>query len=167
MTTILGIDPGSRSTGYAFIWVDGSKQGCITHGNISSKEENLCLRLDFIFQKLCQLITLHKPNEAAIEKVFIHQNAQSALKLGQARGAAIVAIAKYNIPIAEYSAKQIKQAAVGYGAAAKSQVQQMMQRIFQLETIPQNDAADALAVALCHGNTRAYHQKIQQAKEKL
>ena len=101
-----------------------------------------------------KFIQQYQPEEAAIEQVFMHKNASSALKLGHARGAAIIAVAEHIDVVAEYSARQIKQAVIGYGAVEKIQVQQMVRRLLNLNEIPQTDAADALAVALCHANSR-------------
>lgn len=152
---ILGVDPGSRITGYAVIWVSGNQQGCITHGTIQLKEPEFSDRLHTIFSQLCDIITTYQPTESAIESVFIKNNVASALKLGQARGAAIVACAHHHLPVAEYSPREIKQASVGYGNADKKQVQEMVKMLFQLTKAPTADAADALAIALCHANHRS------------
>ena len=108
-------------------------------------------RLKVIFEGLSQVISDYMPNVVAIEKIFVHKNIASTLKLGQARGAAIVAAAMQNLTVAEYTPRQIKKTVVGYGGADKAQVQYMMKLIFQLNGLPQADAADALAVACCHG----------------
>ena len=147
---IIGIDPGSRITGYGIIWSKGSQQGCITFGQIKTHADPLNFRLYQIEHELRNLILTYQPNEAAIEQVFTLHNHQSALKLGQARGAALVATAACALYVAEYSARQIKKAVVGYGAANKTQVQHMVYLLLQLEKIPSVDAADALAIALCH-----------------
>lgn len=153
-TIILGIDPGSRITGYGIISVEGKKETYITCGRIQMKSENFCERLHHIHQGIVELIQTYQPEEAAIEQVFVQRNVQSALKLGQARGAAIVAIAQYGIPISEYTARQVKQSCVGYGNADKNQMQLMIQRLFTLKTVPPSDAADALGIALCHAHHR-------------
>lgn len=149
---ILGIDPGSRTTGYGVIKITGTKLSYITSGCIRIQGEKINLRLQQIYQGLSQIINTYQPHEGAIEKIFMSQNAGSALKLGQARGAAIVAVV--DRPLAEYSARQVKQAVVGHGAASKEQVQQMIQVLLNLSGIPQADAADALAVAVCHAHSR-------------
>jgi crossover junction endodeoxyribonuclease RuvC len=154
MTIILGIDPGSRITGYGVIRVEGSRHVYLASGCVRVQDENLPERLRQIFLSLQEIVQTYQPDEAAIEQVFMHQNAGSALKLGQARGAAIVALAATEIKIAEYSARQIKQSVVGFGAAKKEQVQHMVRVLLNLTGIPQVDAADALAVALCHANSR-------------
>jgi crossover junction endodeoxyribonuclease RuvC len=154
MTIILGIDPGSRITGYGVIRVEGTRHIYLTSGCVRVTAENLSERLQQIFLGLQEIMQAHRPHEAAIEQVFMHRNAGSALKLGQARGAAIVAMAATNILVAEYSARQIKQSVVGYGAAKKEQVQHMVRVLLNLTANPQADAADALAVALCHAHSR-------------
>lgn len=148
---ILGIDPGSRTTGYGIIKVVGTKHIYVTSGCIRMKQEDLAERLQDIYRGVSEIIATYQPHEAAIEQVFMH-HADAALKLGQARGAAIVAIA--DRPLGEYSARQVKQSVVGYGAAKKEQVQQMIQTLLNLTGKPQADAADALAVAICHANSR-------------
>lgn len=148
---LLGIDPGSRITGYGIIQVSASKLTYVTSGCIRVNAEELNQRLQNIYLGLSEIIAAYQPDEAAIEQVFMHQNVSSAIKLGQARGAAIVAVASR--PLAEYSARQIKQSVVGYGAAKKDQVQLMVQSLLNLSGKPQADAADALAVAICHAHS--------------
>jgi len=154
---IIGIDPGSRITGYGIIRTEGNNHIHIDSGCIRITADNPGTRLQQIYTGLKTIIQNHQPIEAAIEQVFMHQNPGSALKLGQARGAAIVALA---LPIAEYSARQVKQSVVGYGAAKKEQVQHMVKQLLNLKETLQADAADALAVALCHAHTRLSLQKI-------
>ncbi|MDF3013102.1 MAG: ruvC [Cellvibrio sp.] len=155
MALILGIDPGSRKTGFGIINVIGSKHEYITSGVIRMKDtDELPARLKVIFDSLTQIIEQYCPQEMAIEQVFMAKNASSALKLGQARGAAIVAATAQNVPVSEYEARKVKQSVVGNGAADKLQVQHMIKTLLRLPAAPQEDAADALAVALCHANTR-------------
>jgi crossover junction endodeoxyribonuclease RuvC len=155
MALILGIDPGSRKTGFGIINVIGSKHEYITSGVIRMKDvDELPARLKVIFDSLTQIIEQYCPQEMAIEQVFMAKNASSALKLGQARGAAIVAATAQNVPVSEYEARKVKQSVVGNGAADKLQVQHMVKTLLRLPAAPQEDAADALAVALCHANTR-------------
>lgn len=151
MTTIIGIDPGSRCTGYGVIRVEGNRHLYITSGYLDLTIYPANERLRPIFLGLQEIIQLHQPQEAAIEQVFMHENPGSALKLGQARGAAIVAL---DMPVAEYSARQVKKSVVGNGAAGKEQVQFMVQRLLNIVGKLQPDAADALAVALCHAHAR-------------
>lgn len=153
MTIILGIDPGSRITGFGVVRQQGSKFQYIGSGCIRTPEADLSVKLNTIFNGVSEIITQYQPTTFAIEQVFLAHNPDSALKLGQARGSAIVAATQNELPVFEYSARQIKQSVVGTGAAEKAQVQHMVQHILKLEGKPQADAADALAVAICHGNT--------------
>ncbi|HTM64579.1 MAG TPA: crossover junction endodeoxyribonuclease RuvC [Gammaproteobacteria bacterium] len=152
MTTIIGIDPGSRRTGYGIIQLDGNRNRYITSGYINLTSYPPLDRLRQIYLALKTIIENHQPDEAAIEQVFMHENPNSALKLGQARGAAIVAL---SMPVNEYSARQVKKSVVGHGAAAKDQVQFMVKRLLNITGTLQVDAADALAIALCHAQSRA------------
>lgn len=154
MTIILGIDPGSIRTGFGVIHSEKNKLSHIAHGTIHAKGDNVPARLHYIHRELCNIIAQHCPNEAAIEEVFVKINIQSALKLGQARGAALIAMAQHGLPIAEYSAREIKKTAVGFGAASKEQIQFMVRAQLKLTTNPQADAADALAIAICHAQQR-------------
>lgn len=155
MTTILGIDPGSRVTGYAILKVVKNKQQYIASGCIRVKGKTAAENLGQIYAGLKEIIQTYQPEEAAVEQVFMHKNPSSALKLGQARGAALVACAAHNLVIAEYATRQVKLAVVGYGAAEKNQVQRMVCAMLNLSGKIQADAADALAVAICHANCRA------------
>lgn len=161
MSIILGVDPGSRITGYGIIATEGRGWRYVDSGCIRMKtEETLPERVLTIFQGLSQVIAQWQPTQASVEQVFLSNNADSALKLGQARGAALVAIGHAGISVAEYSARQIKQSVVGTGAADKVQVQHMVMRLLQLQTCPQADAADALAAALCHAHANANMLKM-------
>lgn len=152
MTVIIGIDPGSRRTGYGVIRLEGNQYIYLTSGYLDLTAYPACERLRKIFLGLQEIIHSYQPHEAAIEQVFMHENPNSALKLGQARGAAIVALP---IPVSEYSARQVKKSVVGNGAANKEQVQFMVQRLLNLVSKRlQPDAADALAIALCHAHVR-------------
>ena len=160
MSIILGIDPGSRITGYGVIKKEGRQFVYLGSGCIKAftpikdgEQEDFSQRLQTIFAGVSELIIQFKPELFAIEQVFMGVNPGGALKLGQARGAAIVAATHKDLPVAEYSARQIKQAVVGTGAADKEQVQHMVKNILNLPGTPQADAADALAVALCHGHS--------------
>ncbi|MDK1289994.1 crossover junction endodeoxyribonuclease RuvC [Pseudoalteromonas umbrosa] len=153
MAVILGIDPGSRFTGYGVIEHQGAKFKYLGSGCIKVGEHDFPTRLKMIFQGISQLIEQFSPDSFAIEQVFMAHNPDSALKLGQARGAAIVAATMQNVVVHEYSARQIKQAVVGTGGANKSQVQEMVKRILKLPGTPQADAADALAIAICHAHS--------------
>lgn len=160
MAIILGIDPGSRMTGYGVIRQTGRQitylgSGCINVvRSLKGEEATLADKLKVIHDGVMELIQQFQPTEFAIEQVFMARNPDSALKLGQARGAAIVAAAVSGLPVAEYAARLVKQAVVGTGAADKQQVQHMVMALLKLTHKPQADAADALAVALCHAHMR-------------
>jgi crossover junction endodeoxyribonuclease RuvC len=154
MALILGIDPGSRKTGFGIINYVSGRSEYVTSGVIRLPSAELPERLKVIFESVSELVELHCPQELSIEQVFMAKNAGSALKLGQARGAAIVACVAKDMAVSEYSARQIKQAVVGTGAANKSQVQHMVKVLLSLPAEPAEDAADALAAALCHAHTQ-------------
>ncbi|MFT5420240.1 MAG: crossover junction endodeoxyribonuclease RuvC [Candidatus Endobugula sp.] len=163
LSLILGIDPGSRKTGFGIINTVAGRHEYVASGVIRLKDDTLPERLKVIFHSLCEVIEEYCPQQVAIEQVFMAKSAGSALKLGQARGAAIVAAVSHDLPVAEYAAKKIKQAVVGNGGADKSQVQHMIKQLLKLSGTPQEDAADALAVALCHANTHQHLVSIAQA----
>jgi crossover junction endodeoxyribonuclease RuvC len=155
---VLGIDCGTEYTGYGIVEQEPTgKLHCLDVGAIRlSKSEPLPTRLSTIFRRLGEIIEAHRPDEVAIEDVFYAVNAKSALKLGQVRGVAMLAAAAAGLEVAEYSPLSIKSAVVGYGRAEKNQVQQMVTRLLELESVPQpSDAADALAIAICHLHTSA------------
>jgi crossover junction endodeoxyribonuclease RuvC len=149
---ILGIDPGLRVTGFGVIDKIGNRLVYVSSGCIKSGEGELPQRLGVILAGLGEVIGLHQPHQAAVEKVFVNVNPQSTLLLGQARGAAICAAVLQQLPVAEYTALQVKQAVVGNGHAAKEQVQEMVKRLLNLPGVPSTDAADALACAICHAH---------------
>ena len=158
---VLGIDPGSRITGYGIVDQVGNRLAHVDNGAIfTDKAEDFAGRLKRIFDGLSAVIAEYKPDEVAVENIFFSNNVQSALKLGQARGAAIVAAVHAGLPVAEYTALQVKQAVVGQGRAEKGQVQKMLKVLLGLPEIAQEDASDALAVAVCHINS---HLLIKQA----
>ncbi|WP_455233907.1 crossover junction endodeoxyribonuclease RuvC [Thiogranum longum] len=163
MVRILGIDPGSRFTGYGLIDCDRGHARYVASGCLQPGGENLPDKLGSIFRELGDLITRYQPQEFAIENVFMHRNADSALKLGQARGAAICAAVMSELPVAEYAPREIKQSVVGKGAADKRQVQHMVRVLLKLSDIPQSDAADALAVALCHSYQQSALRRVSSA----
>ncbi|WP_166255256.1 crossover junction endodeoxyribonuclease RuvC [Marinobacter salicampi] len=152
MAIILGVDPGSRITGYGIIRCEGRLTEYLDSGCIRLGDKPMAERLQMIFHSLATLIGEYRPDDFAIEQVFMARNPDSALKLGQARGAAIVSAANSGLAVHEYSARQVKQAVVGSGGADKAQVQHMVQTILALSRKPQADAADALAIALCHAH---------------
>ena len=154
MTLILGIDPGSRITGYGVVRDTG--RGCeyVASGCIRTGAGDLPERLQIVFRGVSEVIRSYRPVTMGIEQVFMARNASSALKLGQARGAAIVAAMEAGLEISEYTATQVKQAVVGSGAADKQQVQMMVMHLLKLLEKPQIDASDALGIALCHAHHR-------------
>ena len=150
---ILGIDPGLRITGFGVIDKVGSKLVYVSSGCVKTQDTgSLPQRLKTILEGLAEVIAAHRPQQAAVEIVFVNVNPQSTLLLGQARGTAISALVTADLPVAEYTALQIKQAVVGKGKAAKEQVQHMVRRLLALPGDPSPDAADALACAICHAH---------------
>ncbi len=149
---ILGIDPGSRFTGYGVVEVVGRAVHHVASGIVRVANEPWPGRLQSIFAGVRDIVEAHRPDHLAIERVFVHRNAESALKLGQARGAALCAALSPGIHIAEYSPNEIKLAIVGRGHATKEQVQHMVQMLLRLAEPPVADSADALAIALCHAH---------------
>lgn len=154
MPIILGIDPGSRCTGFGVIQTDGVRHRYVASGAIRTTDSDMSVRCFEIFSSLQTIITTYQPTEAGIEQVFVSHNPNSAIKLGQARGAALVALASAGLSMGEYSPRKVKQAIVGYGGADKVQVQHMVKMLLNLSDLPQVDAADALAIALCHSHSR-------------
>ena len=149
---ILGIDPGSRLTGYGIIETSMQGYKYIASGSIRIKADYFPDRLKQIFDGILEIVENYQPEQMAIEQVFMHKNADSALKLGQARGAAICAVQTKTIPVFEYAARQVKQAVVGKGAADKYQVQHMVKILLNVQGELSLDASDALGIAICHGN---------------
>lgn len=161
---ILGIDPGSRFTGFGVITVlRNGKLGYIASGCIRIPKGTLAQRLKVILDGVDEVITTHSPEVLSIEKVFMARNADSALKLGQARGAALCAALQHDLPVSEYTALQVKRAVVGSGRSEKKQVQHMVTALLGLSGVPQADAADALAAAICHANTAFGQSAMKRA----
>ena len=150
---VLGIDPGSRVTGYGVIDVAQGRLSYVASGCIRARSEQFAGRLAEIYDGLQIVLDEFGPDHVVIEQVFMARNASSALKLGQARGVALAAVMRDKLPIDEYAARQVKQAVVGTGRATKQQVQHMVTALLKLDRAPATDAADALALAICHVNT--------------
>ena len=163
MNRVLGIDPGSRITGYGVVDYEINRLRHIASGQLRSTASTLAGRLQEIFIGLQEAVERYQPKEVAIERVFLHRNVASALKLGHARGVAIVAATSEALPVYEYSATQVKQATTGRGRASKEQVQHMVRVLLNLDHGLTNDASDALAVALCHSHLATTYHQVQKA----
>lgn len=160
---ILGIDPGLAIVGYSLIEKKSNKYRVCDYGVIkTSAGETNSQRLLNIYQELTDLINTYQPEEMAVEELFFNKNAKTAIEVGQARGVILLAGAQAGIKVAEYTPLQVKQSVVGYGRATKDQVQQMVKALLNLSSLPKpDDAADALAVAICHGNSRTIISKVK------
>ena len=159
---ILGIDPGSVTTGVGIIESDGKSSSLVFYGVIKTGGGDIPSRLNVILSDVTEVIEQWQPHEVAIEDVFVGNNAMSALKLGQARGAAICAAVQAGLPVSEYSPRQVKQNIVGTGAATKEQMQHMVKSLLAIDVDKlQADAADALGIALCHGHSRELRGEMQ------
>lgn len=160
-TRILGLDPGLRITGWGIIDVAGSSLSHVDHGIVSSRDEDpLPTRLVSLYTQLTEIIQRYHPQEAAVEETFVNKNPHSALKLGAARGVVLLAPASANLPLGEYAANTVKKSVVGVGHADKSQVAMMVSRLLPQSRGVTKDAADALAVAICHAHYRTFQQKV-------
>ena len=157
---ILGIDPGSRFTGFGVLDFEGDRASYVASGTIKSSDGSFPDRLKKIFESVTSVVEQYQPDIVAIESVFMAKNAGSALKLGHARSAAICATFAFDIEVFEYAPREIKQAVVGTGSASKDQVQHMVVSLLQLDGAPASDAADALAAAICHGHQRRLQARL-------
>jgi crossover junction endodeoxyribonuclease RuvC len=166
MIRTIGIDPGSRYTGYGIVEGDGNRLRHVASGTVRlSGRLAFPQRLGKIYEELARAIRENRPDSMAVENVFFAKNVKSALKLGHARGAAILAGVNASLPVCEYSALEIKQSVVGYGRADKEQVEQMIRYLFGLRDALDTNAADALAVAVCHLNTSASQRRWSASKK--
>ena len=156
---ILGIDPGIAIVGYGVVDKEANRYKTVAYDAITTKAHTpLEERLNLVYKGVCEVIDLYKPEAMAIEELFFNNNAKTALTVGQARGVIILAAVQKNVPIFEYTPLQVKQALTGYGRAAKGQIQQMMKSMLCLTEIPKpDDVADALAIAVCHGNSMRFN----------
>ena len=162
---ILGIDPGLQCTGFGVIDTDGPHLHYVASGTIQTSPKDGALlpaRLKILFDGITEVVARYQPDQSTVEIVFVNVNPQSTLLLGQARGAAITALVASNLPVAEYTALQMKKAIVGQGRAAKSQVQEMVRRLLQLPTLPGSDAADALGMAITHAHVGAAMARLAE-----
>ncbi len=156
---ILGIDPGTATTGYGLVEEKGGKLSVIDYGVILTEPKDSAeMRLERIYDHLVDLIEEYNPDEVAVEELFFSTNVKTAMAVGQARGVILLATQKAGVPLSEYTPNQVKSGICGYGAADKKQVQKMVQMILKLDEVPQpDDAADALAIAICHSSSRKYN----------
>ena len=164
---VLGIDPGTAITGYGLVWGEGDDLKLVDYGAITTPSyESLPERLREIYHQLTTLIQERQPAEAAVEKLFFSRNVRTALSVGQARGVALLAVANADLEIHEYTPLEVKQAVVGYGRASKEQVQEMVKMLLGLDSVPQpDDAADAIAVAICHIHSARMKDLAKRAEE--
>ncbi|MCH8867739.1 MAG: crossover junction endodeoxyribonuclease RuvC [Proteobacteria bacterium] len=160
---ILGIDPGSRITGFGVLDFDGDRPTYVASGTVRSLDGSFAERLKKIFVAVGEIVQQYQPDIVAIETVFMARNAGSALKLGHARSAALCATFAFDVDVFEYAPREIKQAVVGTGAASKAQVQHMVVALLRLDGVPSSDAADALATALCHGHQHALKLRLDNS----
>lgn len=155
---ILGVDPGTATTGYGLIEEKGGKLSLVDYGVIITEPKHSAeQRLEILFDQLSDIIDEYNPDEIAVEELFFSNNAKTAMAVGQARGVILLATQKAGVPMSEYTPNQVKNGICGHGGADKKQVQKMVQMILKLDTPPQpDDAADALAIAICHSSARKY-----------
>jgi crossover junction endodeoxyribonuclease RuvC len=161
---VLGIDPGSLSTGFGVVEETADGLRALTWGTVRTRaQQPLVVRLKHIYDGLSEALHTWQPDAVVVERVFFADNPKTALTLGHARGVALLTAANAALPLVEYSALEIKLAVVGYGRAAKEQIQQMVQTLLRLRTLPQpTDAADALAAAICHLHTNGFQRKLSR-----
>jgi crossover junction endodeoxyribonuclease RuvC len=164
---VLGIDPGTATTGYGLVRETDAGPALVTYGVIQTPAgAPMPERLKTLYRELTDLLLLHRPDSAAVEKLFFQRNVSTAMTVGQARGVALLALAQANVPVGEYTPKDVKQAVAGYGGADKPQVQQMVRAILHLAETPKpDDAADALAVAICHLHSLKLKSLLDERKD--
>lgn len=160
---VLGIDPGTALCGYGFVSAENEELRLVAYGVVSTPAHTpLPARLRQIYQELSALVARYQPTDAVVEKLFFARNTRSALAVGHARGVALLAAAQADLPVHEYTPNEIKQALVGYGHADKNQIQQMVKLLLGLDFVPQpDDAADALAIAICHIHSARLHRLME------
>ncbi|MGE0332835.1 MAG: crossover junction endodeoxyribonuclease RuvC [Ramlibacter sp.] len=162
---ILGIDPGLQTTGFGVLDADGPALTYVASGTITTRHlptGDLPARLKVLFDGICEVVQRYQPDEAAVEIVFVNVNPQATLLLGQARGACVTALVSRNLPVAEYTALQMKKSVAGYGKAGKAEVQEMVKRLLKLPGLPGSDAADALGLAIAHAHIGPGMQRLAQ-----
>ena len=166
---ILGIDPGLQTTGFGVVDIDGQQLTYVASGTIKTThmdKKDLPGRLKVLFDGVREVVQRYQPEDSSVEIVFVNVNPQSTLLLGQARGACITALVSLDLPVAEYTALQLKQAVAGYGKAGKAEVQQMVMRLLRLPTLPGKDAADALGLAITHAHAGKARAMLAAALKK-
>lgn len=161
---VLGVDPGTAITGYGFVGEADGQLQAVAYGVIATPADwPLPQRLQKIYHDLTALVREHRPTEGAVEQLFFSRNVKTALAVGQARGVALLALAEGGMPIYEYTPLQVKQSVVGYGRAEKKQIQELVRLLLGLDAVPQpDDAADALAIAICHAHSARLNSLLQQ-----
>ncbi len=167
---ILGIDPGLQTTGFGVVDMQGQQLHYVASGTITTTHlprGDLPARLKVLFDGVREVVATYQPEASAVEIVFVNVNPQATLLLGQARGACVTALVSVNLPVAEYTALQMKQAVAGHGKAAKAQVQEMVKRLLKLPSLPGKDAADALGLAITHAHAGAALQRLAGATASL
>jgi crossover junction endodeoxyribonuclease RuvC len=164
---VLGVDPGTAITGYGLVWSEGDNLRLVDYGAITTASDKpLPHRLQEIYRQLTALVQQRQPTAAAVEKLFFSRNVRTAFSVGQARGVALLAMANAEIAVHEYTPLEVKQAVVGYGRATKEQVQEMVKVLLGLDSVPQpDDAADAIAVAICHIHSARMRSLARKAEE--
>jgi crossover junction endodeoxyribonuclease RuvC len=165
---VLGIDPGLAITGFGIIQSDQQNNyRCLDYGVITTQAHSSdAERLKTLYETLTDIVQRHHPDTSAVEKLFFQKNVKTAIAVGQARGVAMLTLAQANLPVKEYTPNEVKQTVCGYGNAGKAQVQRMVKTLLNLEEIPKpDDAADALAVAICHINHQSFTNFVTQSQE--
>lgn len=163
---VLGIDPGTAATGYGLVSKEGDELTLVVYGTVNTpRHMPLPQRLQTVYRELGEIISQHRPDAVAVERLFFSKNARTALSVGQAQGVALLAAAEAGVPTHEYTPLQVKQSVVGYGRATKAQVQQLVKMLLALDSVPQpDDAADAIAVAVCHLHSAPLQTMLAQAE---
>lgn len=161
---VLGIDPGTARTGWGLVSREGNELALVDYGTVrTSSDASLPQRLQVLYRELGQIISSHQPSAVAVEKLFFNKNVRTAMTVGQARGVVLLAVAEAGLPVHEYTPLEVKQSVCGYGRASKDQIQKLVQMLLGLDSIPQpDDAADAIAIAICHIHSSRLHAMLAQ-----
>jgi crossover junction endodeoxyribonuclease RuvC len=161
---VLGIDPGTAITGWGLVSREGNELALVDYGTVrTSGDASLPQRLQVLYRDLGQIISSHQPSAVAVEKLFFNKNVRTAMTVGQARGVVLLAVAEAGLPVHEYTPLEVKQSVCGYGRASKEQIQKLVQMLLGLDSVPQpDDAADAIAIAICHIHSSRLHAMLAQ-----